>query len=136
MSKLFSTITLFGLMATSALYAQSSQPIQADVPFAFTVQKRALPAGTYRFTYDSNTNIVSIQGLSRNRGAAFATASPGAPADGPAKVVFHCYDNGCRLAQFWQGSKLGGKSLSLRQSVRDRNITALTRIVSATSVAK
>ena len=44
MLKMFSTITLFGVLAVSAAYAESNQRVQAHVPVAAAVKNTALPA--------------------------------------------------------------------------------------------
>jgi hypothetical protein len=69
MTKMFSTIILSGLAMMSTAYAQSSQPIQAKVPFAFTVQGTILAAGNYRLTY-SDTHGSSTSEVSKARGVA------------------------------------------------------------------
>ena len=48
MFKTFSTIAVLSLLTLSAAQAQSEQPIQAKVPFTFTVQNTTLAAGNYR----------------------------------------------------------------------------------------
>ncbi len=63
MFKMFSTMTLLGLATFSAAYAQSSQPIQAKVPFAFMVQDTTLAAGNYQLTYNNNAHSLTIRGL-------------------------------------------------------------------------
>ena len=51
MFKMFSTMTLFGLLTISAAYGGSSQTLKADIPFAFMVRNTTLAAGNYQLTY-------------------------------------------------------------------------------------
>lgn len=135
MFKIFSTMTLFGLLAVPAIYAQSNQPIQAHVPFSFAVRDTTMAAGNYRLTYDSISHILSIRGVGPNSGQAFALAWPAASTDGPAKLVFHCYGESCRLSQVWQGSNLGGTGLRLSNEP-ERRLAFFTRVVSIANPAK
>ena len=55
---LFSLVCLVGL--ASALHAQSSAPLVADVPFAFFAGDTAMPAGEYRVWRDPSTQKVRV----------------------------------------------------------------------------
>ncbi|MGA8598103.1 MAG: hypothetical protein WB676_25580 [Bryobacteraceae bacterium] len=136
MFKMFSTMTLFGLLTVPAIHAQSSQPIQAYVPFSFTVRDTTMRPGNYRLTYNSISHILSIRGTDRQPGQAFVLASPGGVTAGPANLVFHCYDKSCRLAQLWQGSNAGGSGVKLWQNEPERRLAFLTRVVPITNPAK
>ena len=76
MSKMLSTITVYGLLTISAAYAQSGQPFQAKIPFAFRAQNTTLVAGTYQLTYNPSAHRIMIHGLDSNSGGALATAMP------------------------------------------------------------
>jgi hypothetical protein len=136
MFKIFSTMTLFGVLTVSASHAQSNQPIQAHVPFAFTVQTTTLTPGNYQLTYSSSAHTLSIRGLDQNSSGAFATAMPAPAASGPGKLVFNCYNKSCYLAQVWQGATAGGAGLRLPHTGQEHRIAALTRAVSITIPAK
>jgi hypothetical protein len=139
MFKVFSTTALFGLLAVSAIHAQTGEPIQANVPFAFTVQDTTLAAGNYQLTYSNSAHILWIRGLDQNAGAAFATARPSdasGPSDSQGKLVFRCYDKICYLAQVWHGRDSGSRGLYLRQPERQRTLAFTTRVVNITIPAK
>jgi hypothetical protein len=76
MFKMFSMMTLYGSLMISAAYAQSSQPIQAKVPFAFVTQDAKLAAGSYQLTYNTSAHTLRIRNLDQNADSAFATAVP------------------------------------------------------------
>jgi hypothetical protein len=133
MSKMFLTLSLFGLLAGSAAYAQSSQPLQADVPFAFTVREAMLPAGSYRVTFAPNSHVLRVQGVNQPADAALALATPESDPQrsaGAARLVFHCHGKECSLAQVWQGGN-AGVGVELPQS-HERRIAFQTRIISMT----
>lgn len=134
MFKTFSTITVLSFLALSAAQAQSEQPLQAKVPFAFTVQNTTLAAGNYRLTYSPSSHILSIRGLEQNSGGVFMQAMASADADGSGKLVFNCYEGSCYLAQVWQGA--GGRSLQVPHAERERRLSFQTRVVSMTMAAK
>jgi hypothetical protein len=135
MFKIFSTITFFGLLVTPAIHAQD-QYIQARVPFAFTLRRANLPAGTYQITYNSLSSVLYLRGSKQPSEAAFAIASALAPAGDEAKLVFHCYSGSCRLAEFSPGHNFGGSILRLVGSESGHNVAFLTRVVSIANSAK
>jgi hypothetical protein len=131
MFKMFSTMILSGL-AVSAAYAQSSQPIQAKVPFAFSAQNTILAAGTYQLTYSTSAQRLMIWGLDQNSEAAFATAIPitGSRSRGESgKLVFQCYQKTCYLAQVWQGSIGGDRGIQVPHPKPERKVALATRVV-------
>jgi hypothetical protein len=135
MFKTFATITLLGVATISGVFAQSAQPLKADVPFAFTVQDTNLPAGHYQFTYSNTAHVLSIRGLDRNQGAGFVTAEPirASNSSEQARLTFHCYDKTCYLAQAWQGSTAGLKVL---QPERERRLVVAARVIAVTIPAR
>ncbi len=135
MLRIVSTLMLLGVASISA-YAQSAQPLRADVPFAFTVQETILPAGTYQFTYNNTAHTLSIRGLGRNSVGAFVTAEPTSAVNSSnerARLTFHCYGKSCYLAQAWHGSSTG---LKVRETAHERRLALATRAVSITIPAK
>jgi hypothetical protein len=136
MIRSFLIMTLLSLATISVAYAQSEQPIEAKVPFAFAVHHTALSAGNYRLTYNSSAHILSILGLNQNSRAAFVTALP-ETASGSSKarasLVFECYEKTCYLARVWQG---GARGLGVPQGEHQRTLAFETRVVSITIPAK
>jgi hypothetical protein len=139
MTKMFSITAVYGLLMVSAAYAQSGQPIQAKVPFAFRAQNATLAAGTYRLMYSTSDRTLMIQGLGPNSKAAFATA---VPTTGPSslgrsgKLVFQCDEKICYLAQVWQGSIGNGRGLQVPHPQPKRKVAFAARVVTITVPAK
>jgi hypothetical protein len=134
MSKMFLKLTLFGLLAGVAAHAQSSQPLQANVPFAFTVRQATLPAGSYRLTFARNGYVLRVQGVNNPADNALTLAAPGSDPQGragAARLVFHCYGKGCYLAQVWDGGA-AGTGLELPHTQQERRLAFQTRIISMT----
>ena len=96
MFKMFSTMTLFGLLAVSAAFGESNQTLKAHIPFAFLVRNTTLTAGNYELTYDAGLHALFVHGLDQNSRAEIALPSrKTVPLGGPSKLVFHCYDKSC-----------------------------------------
>ncbi len=135
MFKTFATITLLGVATISGVLAQSAQPLQADVPFAFTVSDTILPAGHYQLTYNNTAHVLSIRGLDQNPGGGFVTAQPISASNSSeqARLKFDCYDKTCYLAQAWQGSTTG---LKVRQPERERRLALVKRVLTVTIPAR
>jgi hypothetical protein len=139
MIKMFSTMTVCGLLMTSAAHAQSGQPIQAKVPFAFIAQNTMLASGTYQLTYNTTAHRLMIRGLNQNAKSAFATAVPTSASssrDEFGKLVFRCYEKTCYLAQVWQGSIGSGRGLEVRHAEPSGKLALATRVVSITIPVK
>jgi hypothetical protein len=132
MFKMLLTITFFGWLTASAVHAESSTPIQARIPFAFTVQKTVLAAGNYQFTYNSTAHFLTIRGLDRQRGGVFVEGVPTGVAEGPGKLLFDCDGKTCYLAQVSQGAAAGGGSWRIRPARQERRVALLTRVISRT----
>ncbi len=139
MFKTFSMISLFGFLTISAAYAQSGQPVQANVPFAFTLENRTLSAGNYQLTYNSSAQRLMIRGLDRNSASAVITVLPTLGSEFPGRngrLVFDCYRKTCYLAQVWQGSVGGNRGLKVLPTARQRALAISARIAAVTIPAK
>ena len=136
MVKMFSTIAIYGLLMLSTAYAQSEQPIQAKVPFAFRAQNTTLAAGSYQVTYSTSAHRLMIRGLDQNSEGAFATAAPmtgSGPSGESGKLVFQCYEKSCYLAQVWQGRMGGSRGLQLFHPQPERKLALAMRMVTITA---
>jgi hypothetical protein len=139
MTKMFSTITLYGLLMLPAAYAQSEQPIQAKVPFAFRAPNATLAAGSYQLTYSTSAHTLMIRGLDENSQAAFATAAPitgSAPRGESGKLVFDCYEKTCYLARVWQGRIGSGRGLRVPHPKPQAKVVFAARAVTITVPTK
>jgi hypothetical protein len=133
---MFSTLILSALAMMPSAFAQSSQPIQGKVPFAFSVQGQTMDAGEYRLTYSHTAGTLHIRGLDWNSESTFAVARPADASNGSAtpKLVFDCYGKSCYLAKVWQGRAIG--SLEVPEPEHGRKLSFSTRAVTITIPAK
>jgi hypothetical protein len=105
-------IALFGVAMLPLANAQSTEAIEAHVPFRFTVAKAMLAAGDYRLWYDSADHLLSIHSLDQNaKSQAYAFTytrflDGNESHRGGAQVLFRCYGQSCFLYQVWQGDEV------------------------------
>ena len=91
------SLVVLSLVLTAAGYAQTVA--KADVPFAFTVGQKTLPAGRYLVATDGQ-DVITIQ--SYETGASvISLARKEQPRNTSPKLIFHRIDNQYFLAQVW-----------------------------------
>ena len=104
--------------ATSA-YAQSFA--KANVPFAFNLGQKQLPAGTYEVKVEgAASNMIMIRNIETGEGA-LSISGYEAPRSTEGKLVFNHVGNEYFLSQVWKESGSQGKSIPT--SKRERELT-------------
>jgi hypothetical protein len=96
------------LIATGQCGAQE-RPIKVNVPFAFTVGDKAMPAGEYRVADLSRAQSVQMIAQSNGRASIMVMTNPivrAANAPAP-RLTFHRYGNRYFLVQIWTGNAQG-----------------------------
>jgi hypothetical protein len=135
MFKMFSKLSFFGSLMISAACAQSGQPIQARIPFAFTVTNTTLPPGNYQFTYGSSAQRLTIRSRDGNSAGIFVTALQTATSESSTeqgRLIFDCYRHACYLAQVRGGSLAGKRGVQVLGSEPGRTLGISARIVAIT----
>jgi hypothetical protein len=117
-----SLLALSLLLNTAGAFAQS--PARADVPFAFNVGSKHLPAGTYeikRADFDSNFVMVS----NRNTGDTVLTLyQRETPGHLNRKLIFHHRGNQYFLAEIWGGEGNSGMALPATKAERQVEVAS------------
>lgn len=125
------TAGLSAMLGTFSLSAQDRSET-ADIPFAFQVQQRTLPAGHY--TVNQHSNVSSLfQVYDANGHSLFLGASQQTKADPEKpKLTFACYGHDCVLAQI----SMPGANVSygLSQKEIEKNLPRSIGMVSMISV--
>jgi hypothetical protein len=80
--KVLVSLCLVTLLSASAAFAQKR--IRADVPFAFTVSGKQLPAGEYRFIRSNDGRSIAVVGM--NKMSAIAMAQIGSAASSQTRL--------------------------------------------------
>ncbi len=99
-SRLLAVLALVGISATAS-FAGSADRISLHVPFAFTVGKQVLPAGTYDVRPLSSTRVALVDRENRRTTMILAMAAQAAEMATTAKLVFHRYGDQYFLAEVW-----------------------------------
>ena len=130
-------LALAGMLVIPGAYAQDSHRVVADVPFAFTVNHRALPAGEYEVSDGAAYGTVVIQ--SKDREHQVITIANSAVAKDPGldgKLVFQRYRNHYFLREVFApgvsiGRELprakGEREMASNQAGNDVEVAALNR---------
>ena len=94
------TLSLVALSLLGATGSYAQQPVaKGDVPFAFAVSRKQLPAGCYKVTSLSATNTIEIRNCDDLSQAALAVGRNEYTRENGAKLVFHRIGSRYFLAQ-------------------------------------
>ena len=96
-----SLLVLSLLLTVTGAHAQSAA--RANVPFAFKVGTRQMPAGTYTIKSDIGSNVITVHNV-QNGTSAMALGRRESPARTSDKLIFHRYGS-----QYFLTAILGGK---------------------------
>jgi hypothetical protein len=103
---ILSLVVMSLLLNATVVYAQSYA--KADVPFAFNVGAKQLPAGTYEIRVLSQSpNLIKIQNT-ENTAAAVSIARSEEARNAESKLVFDRVGTQYFLSEVWKGSRAGG----------------------------
>ena len=109
-----SLLALSLLFSTTGAFAQS--PSRANVPFAFNVGTKHLPAGPYEIKRaDFNSNFVMVT----NRGTGETVLSlyrPETPGHKNHKLIFHHRGNQYFLTEIWGGEGATGMAMPVTKA--------------------
>jgi hypothetical protein len=83
-----SLLVLSLLLSVAGAYAQTAA--RANVPFAFKVGTKQMPAGTYTIQNNAGSSIVLVRNA-RTGISALAMGRPGSPSKQTDKLIFHRY---------------------------------------------
>ena len=108
------TITAAALLGSTGLYAQ--EKAVADIPFAFTVLGKTMPAGQYSIQQGAITHKGLLHFQNAANGESAIVLAPASSAsyttkdDVQAKVIFHRYGDRYFFSEVWSASgTLNGK---------------------------
>jgi hypothetical protein len=107
-------------VSLSSAFAQSSQMITVDLPFAFQVNNHEFPAGKYEVKADAGQAAVLLRSADCKR-AIFSLSAPVESANTHAlpSLVFHRYDDRYFLSQIWMPGTNSGRGLTVTTAERE-----------------
>ena len=105
----------------NATNAYSQSVAKANVPFAFNVGQKQLPAGTYEVKVEGAASAtIMIRNIETGQ-SALSIAEYEAPRSSEGKLVFNHVGNNYFLSQVWRES--GSQGASIPTSRRERELT-------------
>ena len=123
MKSIIKTITLLSLLmlASSAVFAQAERRTVIDIPFAFHVGEKTLPAGQYRIEPNrrDSDKVWVIRRTDNSAGTvvmANQTWSNKVPES--AQLIFHRYGDQYFLSQVWTAGANAGIELPITRQER------------------
>jgi hypothetical protein len=111
-------------LATTAVSAQTSRRVVANVPFSFIVGDKELPAGTYGVQPTTiGSGILRIAGTGNSKSTVRLTTLLHRNSGGSGKLVFHRYQDQYFLSEIWQPGESDGRMLmkSSREKATQRD---------------
>jgi len=121
--RFFVTLSLLTMLAVASVYANPHSRLQVNIPFAFTLGDKTLPAGQYIIERNRIVPelfiVCSLDG--RTRATGFTTHVPSPMTQMQTKLVFHRYGNQYFLAQVWRmdGGQAFLKSRAERSAAKE-----------------
>jgi hypothetical protein len=110
-SKVYGALAMLAVALTiSVPFAQAQNGVKADVPFAFSLQDKAMPAGNYQIVWLSD-QAFEVRNLDGGRGQLLLKqiSVQASEAKSP-RLVFHQYGDRYFLSEIWDGqSSIGAR---------------------------
>ena len=115
------TLVFVAIAALAAIASAQTRTVEANIPFAFTVGDKVMPAGDYIISSDLERNELTIRGSDNNKVGLVKTAIPEESRDkeGNAELIFSHYGTEYFLSQVWDGDTRG---LELRSGSHEREL--------------
>ena len=90
-----------GLMAVAPVFAQDQERVKANIPFAFNVGSKVLPAGNYEVRAVFAQSLMIQNEATEEAAIALTMSAPPKAISGnaEAELVFHKYGNRCFLSE-------------------------------------
>jgi len=119
------TVGFLIALSTVSAFAQTQNPVKADIPFEFSVNNKALPAGTYTVGKMTSGGVVLVRSEDRKTAAAsIASTVTSHKETTDTRLTFHRYGNQYFLAKVeiagWNGLELP-KTKAERQAAKQAN---------------
>jgi hypothetical protein len=121
------TVVVMSLMV-SAAYAQSVA--KANVPFAFTLRSKQLPAGTYLVSMVGNNNAIAIRNAETSAAAVSGVTKEDARDTATPKLIFHRLAGQYFLSEIQRGD--GTPGMKIPQSRQEKELEKELRASSGT----
>ena len=125
-SKIYGALAMLAVaLIVSVPFMQAQNRVQADVPFAFTLQDSAMPAGNYQIIARDG-QLFEVWNLDEHRGQLLLkqVGIEAAQAQSP-KMVFHKYGDRYFLSQIWSADSHYGIQFAESKLEKEVKIAAV-----------
>lgn len=116
-------------LAAASVYAQSPLALRVTIPFEFTIDNTAMPAGEYSVRRaGAGAGFLAMQSIDNGHTVLFAGSAAvlGSPAQ-QSSLVFNRYDSDYVLAGIWWAGYTSGVKLPLSKSAQESATSASLR---------
>jgi hypothetical protein len=118
--RIFSLLSLSVMLAVVSVSANPTSPLEANIPFDFSVGGKTLLAGVYTVTPMTTPGILLIRSEDGRAAALVVTNRVQARQEqDQTKLVFHRYGNQYFLAQVWRAGDGDGRELLRSRAERE-----------------
>ncbi len=120
MNKALKMMVLLAVLGVSYVYAQTGRTLVADIPFAFHVGDKLMPAGEYTVASSIATGAVLLRSAdfkARIFAVTFACEKPQTPDQG--RLGFRRYGSSYFLARIWTAGYAQGRELPPSRAERE-----------------
>jgi hypothetical protein len=120
-SKIYGALAMLAAaLIVSVPFIQAQSLVQADVPFAFSLQGKAMPAGNYEIIALSD-QAIEVRNLDTQRAQLLLKPmTVQSSKDENPKLVFHKYGDQYFLSQIWNGGSHYG--IAFAESNREKEV--------------
>ena len=106
---------------------QASNRIVANIPFAFSVGYKTMPAGEYTVVQINNSNGLLIQSTDgKSNAVRLSNGVESSKTQSHARLVFNRYGERYFLSQVWNGTDKTGRELTKSSEERNLDNTGMT----------
>lgn len=116
---------LAAALIVSVPFAQAQSRVKAEVPFAFSLQDKTMPAGNYQIIAVSD-RVLEVWNLDAQHGQLLAKQISVQSKDQSPKLVFHKYGDQYFLSQIWDGQNDTGIQLAESKREKETKMAGLT----------
>jgi hypothetical protein len=125
---------LAAALVVSVPFVQAQSRVNADVPFAFSLQDKAMPAGNYQI-FAVSDRVLEVWNLDAQHGQLLAKQISVQSKDQSPKLVFHRYGDQYFLSQIWDGQSDTGIQLAESKREKETKMAGLSSAFETVIVA-
>ncbi|MGB8768271.1 MAG: hypothetical protein WCC92_01545 [Candidatus Korobacteraceae bacterium] len=116
----YGALAILGVaLIVSVPFVQAQSRLNADVPFAFSLQDKAMPAGNYQII--ANGQVLEVRNLDSQKAQLLGKPmSVQSSKEESPKLVFHKYGDQYFLSQIWYGESNEG--IGFAESSREKEV--------------